>query len=140
MRVEPWHKALTVCQPYAHLIALGVKPIENRTWETGYRGLLLIHAGKSRAWLEPEDVADYPAMAFGAVVAVAQLVACLHLDRAWPTRWSPLQAHEHAHGPWCWILDDIRRLSEPVPVLGSQGLWSTHPATRDAINRQLTAR
>ena len=44
-------KALTICQPYPHLIMLGEKPVENRTWATSYRGPLAIHAGKSRQWL-----------------------------------------------------------------------------------------
>ena len=38
-------KAITVLQPYAWLIAAGLKTIENRNWATKYRGQLLIHAG-----------------------------------------------------------------------------------------------
>lgn len=37
--------ALTIRQPYAWLIVAGIKPVENRTWSTTYRGPLLIHAG-----------------------------------------------------------------------------------------------
>ena len=37
-------KALTVWQPWASLIALGVKTIETRSWHTSYRGPLAIHA------------------------------------------------------------------------------------------------
>ena len=37
-------KALTIKQPWASLIAHGVKDIENRTWKTKYRGKILIHA------------------------------------------------------------------------------------------------
>lgn len=42
------HKVLTVKQPWSFLICSGIKPIENRTWKTNYRGRVLIHAGKSR--------------------------------------------------------------------------------------------
>ena len=38
-------KVLTIKQPWASLIAGGVKDIENRTWKTNYRGRILIHAG-----------------------------------------------------------------------------------------------
>lgn len=38
------HKVITVKQPWARLIAQGVKNIENRTWKTNYRGRVLIHA------------------------------------------------------------------------------------------------
>lgn len=41
-------KALVVRQPYASQIIDGTKTIEYRTWQTGYRGPILIVAGKSR--------------------------------------------------------------------------------------------
>lgn len=40
-------KAITIRQPWASLIALGEKKIETRSWQTKYRGPILIHAGKS---------------------------------------------------------------------------------------------
>jgi hypothetical protein len=39
-------KALTLTQPWATLIAVGAKTIETRSWGTGYRGPLAIHAAK----------------------------------------------------------------------------------------------
>jgi hypothetical protein len=38
-------KALTLTQPWASLVSLGMKKIETSSWSTPYRGLLLIHAG-----------------------------------------------------------------------------------------------
>jgi hypothetical protein len=44
-------KTLSIRQPFAILICRGIKTIENRTWDTTYRGKLLIHAsGKPLAW------------------------------------------------------------------------------------------
>jgi len=122
-------RALTICQPYAELIARGNKPIENRTWPTAYRGPLLIHAGKSRAWLDPDDEIDYPGMVFGAVIALGDLVACLHIERSatWPEAHRHLAHHEHANGPWCWVLAHVRRLPEPLETRGAQGLWTPLP-------------
>lgn len=37
-------KALSIKQPWASLIAHGIKDIENRTWATKYRGPIYIHA------------------------------------------------------------------------------------------------
>lgn len=42
------HKALTLWQPWASLVALGVKTIETRSWSTAYRGPLAIHAAARR--------------------------------------------------------------------------------------------
>lgn len=41
-------RGLTIRQPWASLIAAGVKTVETRSWSTSYRGPLLIHAGKHR--------------------------------------------------------------------------------------------
>lgn len=41
-------RALTLHQPWASLVALGVKTIETRSWSTKYRGPLAIHAGTTQ--------------------------------------------------------------------------------------------
>ena len=37
-------KALSIKQPWASLIAHGIKDIENRNWKTHFRGRIYIHA------------------------------------------------------------------------------------------------
>ena len=39
-------KTLSIRQPWAQMIVLGIKPVENRSWKTSFRGPLLIHASK----------------------------------------------------------------------------------------------
>lgn len=39
-------KALTIWQPYASLLAGGIKRYETRSWATGYRGAVAVHAAK----------------------------------------------------------------------------------------------
>lgn len=129
-------KALTICQPYAELIARGEKLIENRAWSTPYRGLLAIHAGKSREWLDHDDLTEYPDMVFGAVIAIATLADCIHLrgvPNELPEAWvyDPRYA-DHANGPWCWVLADVRRI-RPMPCNGSQGLWES-PLSPGAVD------
>lgn len=46
-------KALSVRQPWAWLIVNGYKDIENRSWNTKYRGPVLIHASSKP--VSPED-------------------------------------------------------------------------------------
>lgn len=136
-------KAITICQPYAHLIVTGAKRVENRTWPTRYRGPLLIHAGKSRDWLDVQyDDAgcEYDAaynihidtMDFGAIVGRAVLADCVHRDTitadamkgcGLAVRYPWLDKHEHAEGPWCWVLVDVLRLEQAVPWRGAQGLF-----------------
>lgn len=136
-------KALTVCQPYAHLISRGLKPIENRDWPTFYRGPLYIHAGKSKQWLNLSDDGTrdesygipLASMAFGAVVAIARLVDCLHIARVrhgeFDTQYPQIRTHDHTNGPWCWVLANISPIG-PWPWRGSQGLFDIND---DELNR-----
>ena len=41
-------KALSIKQPWASLIAHGIKDIENRTWKTNFRGRIYIHASGAK--------------------------------------------------------------------------------------------
>lgn len=108
------------------MIVRGEKRVENRTWPTRHRGPIYIHAGKSRAWLGVGDEDKYQNMPFGAVVAIATLVDCVTIgriemgdfDKIYP--W--LRKHEHAFGPWCWILDSVTPIG-PWPWRGAQGLF-----------------
>ena len=132
-------RALTVIEPFATLIATGVKRVENRTWPTAYRGPLAIHAGKARRYggERVEDLAagfgiDPALLTFGAVVAVAELIDCVRLDgptvpRSVAIRHPWLQEHSHAEGPECWVLANVRRLSVPIVVNGARGLWDWTP-------------
>ncbi len=126
-------KALTICEPWATLIAQGVKRIENRTWRTHYRGPLAIHAGKSRshwraaaadptAWLAQYHVPlpSRESCAFGSVVAIATLIDVVPLAEL-P---DDLRSHPFAEGPWCWILADVRRLEIPIVCKGQLNLWN----------------
>lgn len=119
-------KALTICQPYAELIMLGEKHIENRKWETRYRGPLLIHAGKSTAWLD--SYSPLPdKMDFGAIVGVVELIYCCHVrvirDQHAGGRWKHLIHDPHTSGPFCWILGNPKRFAVPIPYRGQQTLF-----------------
>lgn len=39
-------KALSIMQPWAHFVVVGLKDIENRSWRTTFTGPILVHAGK----------------------------------------------------------------------------------------------
>lgn len=125
-------KAVTICQPYPRLIVILEKPVENRTWYTSYRGPLLIHAGKSRQWLDDGDEAEAIAagdpLVFSAIIARCNLVACLRVDDIlagkYDDEFPQLASRAHCHGPWCWVLADVVRFERPIPCSGKQGLWN----------------
>lgn len=131
-------KAITISQPYASLIGSGEKFVENRTWATKHRGSIAIHAGQGQQYLTRAELSKYPT---GCVVAIAKLSACISLEeirekafsdselqrrRVVPgtqISWSALGSHEHTEGPWCWILEQVKKI-EPIAVVGKQGIWN----------------
>lgn len=141
-------KAITICQPYAHLIMLPEtdprhKRVENRTWPTNYRGPLAIHAGKSRAWLDPGESETgegrhnnygilVSRMVFGCILGTCELLDCIRYDdlglgnrtsAQLHAKYPWLADHQHASGPWCFVLGRVKRLEKPVPFRGAQGFY-----------------
>lgn len=144
-------KALTICQPYAHLIVVAKeKRVENRSWRTDYRGPLLIHAGMNRGWLHKADMpivetfvpsntgkgkkristADLHGreIHFGAIIGKADVVECAHIDdiRAgvYDLRFPWLKEHPHTEGEFCLVLDDVVQFERPIPLRGQLGLFN----------------
>jgi len=119
-------RALTVCQPFAELIARGEKRVENRSWPTAHVGPLYIHAGKSRLHLDGQATPE--GLVFGAVIARVEVVACVRLEKLRRDRSSQFDDFRwliddpHAFGPWCWVLENPVRVG-PWPCAGKQGLW-----------------
>ena len=136
-------KAISLWQPWASAIAMGLKSIETRSWSTSYRGLLVIHAAKR--WTKHQDailrestldplVVGLP---LGAIIAVGRLVDCrpvdqLILDRR-ERRWG-----DYSAGRFGWTLTHVERLREPIPFIGRQGLFTVPLLVEDAILAQLS--
>lgn len=133
---QPTIKALSLWQPWASLVAAGVKIDETRHWSTDYRGPIAIQAAKTL------DVAGAPdqlclsvfglgwqkTLPLGAVVCVGELYDCVPAERV-AGHLSPanLAAGNFAHGRFAWRLRNVRALSEPIPLVGRQGLFNWTP-------------
>ena len=110
-------RALTIHEPYAGMIAAGLKTIEVRRQRFNYRGPLLIHAGKSE---------DRPA----AVIGIVELVDCRPLTEA-DLPAAVLQViPDQEYG---LVLRNARRLTCRVEWRGRQGLWIPEPALRELV-------
>lgn len=75
-------KALTIKQPWATLIMQGDKRFEFRSWQTKYRGDLLIHAGKGIDKEAMKRLAKYlPAeLPYGKILGKVKLVDCIKMS------------------------------------------------------------
>jgi hypothetical protein len=123
-------KALTIRNPWGHLIVAGRKPVELRSRPTGFRGRLVVHAG-CRPWVPPHphfyrdlvhrtgcplpDPRDLPAAALLGTVAVVGCVPVGGLPPAW-RGW----AFGLGRWGWAWVLADPRPFARPVPFRGGR--------------------
>lgn len=140
-------RALTVWQPHATMLALGLRTIETRGWPTSYRGTLLIHAAKK--W--DDDIADDCDIAGsqvrgvmwslkltenqtrmantlwgktrGCVLAIAELVDCKRIPEPCGSDFDQ-QWGGFGPGRWGFVLSDLRTLAKPIPAVGHQQLWT----------------
>lgn len=141
-------KALTLYQPWATAMAIGLKTIETRDWSTKYRGPVIIHSAQkatremdhdftARLHASREDravfalagyhfFADLP---FGQSLAVAELIDCVPVEQVqvrYPVLfegWSESRWGDYSAGRYAWIFNNLRRFERPRHVSGSQGLW-----------------
>lgn len=145
-------KGLSLIEPWASLVAFGLKKVETRSWYASYRGPVAIHASKSRVeFHDPERIEQLFAQAgvqspegwpkseldfpFGKIVAVAKIESCVEMNEALIQ--SQTQA-ERAFGAWApgrfaWILGEVRRIQYPVPCKGALGLWDVPEAIRGKL-------
>jgi len=103
-------KAITLRQPWASLVASNRKTIETRTWQTGYRGDLLICASARSP--------GYEHLPGGVALAVVRLVDCRPMTEA------DQEAACCAIYPRAvaWVLENVRPLT-PFRVVGQQRLF-----------------
>lgn len=115
---------LSILQPYAWLIVNGHKDIENREWQTRFRGRILIHAGNRYSRRDHDEYAEefledfdiklpaFDEMQLGGIVGSATVTDCV---REHPSRWKIL-------GSWGFVLKD-QRVRPFVPYRGQLGIF-----------------
>lgn len=120
--------ALSVQQPWAWAIMAGIKPVENRTWRTNYRGELVIQASLSvrRDQAARDQIATLghvvpEELPRGVLLGTVELVDCIPSAEAlarFGAAWVDI-----VPGGWCWIVRKPRLLRVPVPCKGKLNLF-----------------
>lgn len=127
-------KAITLWQPWASAIAMGMKRFETRSWATNYRGPLAIHAARrpmTEGELELLDEYPFPfgakEMPLGSIVATCTLVDVIRCTAGMKVDEREQAWSDFHEGRFAWALVDIQPLAPPIPVKGAQGLWDWQP-------------
>lgn len=118
-------KAITLWEPWATLMAYGLKEIETRSWYTKHRGPLAIHAAKR--WHDDQEFTirrrDYADL-----LAVVDLVGCWQTEALKPRLMAAGKSAELAFGNYApqrygFYCQNVRRLKKPLALKGAQGLF-----------------
>lgn len=145
MDVSKVKKALSIKQPWASLIAEGIKPIENRTWKTNFRGRIYIHASSPRKfdialtddqtrWALPVlEKAFKGELPFGAIIGEVDIVDCIINH---PSIWADKMEYDVCPETgihilrkgqkyiWNWVLANPVMYDEPIlNVKGKLSFW-----------------
>lgn len=121
-------KAISLWQPWASAVMIGLKKFETRHWKTAYRGPIAIHAAKR--WQDDQKLRFRSAnmniaLLFGKVIAIATLDEIYDLDllglfvtdleRSWGN---------YKPGRYGWALNNVQPLSRPFDFRGGQGIFN----------------
>lgn len=122
-------KVLTIKQPWATLIMQGDKRFEFRSWQTKYRGDLLIHAGKGidkeamkrlKKYI-PED------MPLGKIIGKVKLVDCIKMSPEFKEMLlkenNEIYTKSSFQENYGWQVENVEVFNHPIPVKGQLSLW-----------------
>jgi len=129
-------KALSIWEPWASLVARGVKRHETRHWSTTYRGPIAIHAAKTLDLAGAPEALCVGALGLfwhkdrptGVVVAIGELRNVHRAeDVAGRLTRADAAAGNFGYGRFAWEIAKVRPLRQPVPLVGRQGLFNWTP-------------
>ena len=121
-------KVLTLKQPWATLVAEGIKKYEFRSWKTNYRGKILIHAGTGIDKKELEKFKDlnleFPSKR---ILAEVELEDCLELNDELNEK--IIAEKNIAYGSkyrtgYAWKLTNSKKINYDKEIKGQLGLWN----------------
>ena len=132
-------KVITIQQPWATLVVMGVKQIETRSWNTKYRGQILIHASakmtkEAKALCEQNPfkkyIKDWSYLPLGAIVGranIQEVYTTKHAQgmiRFQPEYWGDeLTFGDYSPNLYGWHLTDAREILTPITAKGQLGIW-----------------
>ncbi len=139
-------KVISLLQPWATLVVIGAKKIETRSWNTNYRGPLLIHASKKMDGLQKalcETVPFKTALETVEELPLGQIIGSVHIEHVLTTekvekmevfrfggstKWSITEQEkafgDYGTGRYAWMLSNPVHFTEHrIQIKGSLGLW-----------------
>jgi activating signal cointegrator 1 len=139
-------RALSLTQPWATAIAVGIKQWETRSWPTAVRGEIAIHAAKGFPGWAKEFAAEEQAagrlpqgqLPLGSIVCLAELVECRQTETVDKEIGEIERSYgDYSEGRFAFKLTNVRPLTEPVLWRGALGFWAVDWDLHRLISEQL---
>ena len=132
-------KALSIAQPWAECIVSKGKNVENRTWDTKFRGYVAIHASKSKdlgrfeyCQEEYKYNLNTDNVDFGVIVGIAELVDVITKKDV------TTETKKWFQGDYGFQLKNIIKLKKPVQVNGALSFWKLNGRPLSKVLAQLS--
>lgn len=122
-------KVLTIKQPWATLIMQGDKRFEFRSWQTKYRGDLLIHAGKGIDKEAMKRLVKYlpDEIPLGKILGKVTLVDCIRMCPEFKEMLlkenSDIYTKSSFSENFGWQVENVQVFDEPIEAKGHLSLW-----------------
>lgn len=122
-------KVLTIKQPWATLIMQGYKRFEFRSWQTKYRGELLIHAVKGIDKEAIKRLSKYlpKELPLGKILGKVTLVDCIKMSPEFKEDLlkenSDIYTKSSFKENYGWQIDNVQVFDEPIDAKGHLSLW-----------------
>lgn len=122
-------KVLTIKHPWATLIMQGNKRFEFRSWQTKYRGELLIHAGKGIDKEAVKRLSKYlpKELLQGKMLGKVTLVDCIKMTPKFKEELLKEKCEIYAKSSfkenYGWQLEDMNVFNETIDAKGHLSLW-----------------
>ena len=121
-------KVLTLKQPWATLVAEGIKKYEFRSWKINYRGKVLIHAGVG---IDKEEMKKFKNLNLECpsrrILGEVEIEDCLELDANLNKK--IISENNIAYGSkyrtgYAWKLKNVKKINVDKEINGKLGLWN----------------
>lgn len=117
-------RCVTIKQPIAFLIVSGKQDIENRTWkiklnQNPAENWFLVHSSKKINIQKP----------------ISSIIGMMHIRRIESI--SNISNNIWATGPYCWILDAVIKLNNPIFTIGHQKVWDPPENIHEKLQKEI---
>lgn len=135
-------KTISIKNPWAYLICANIKPIENRTWPTNFRGRVLVHVSAKpvKNFPNPLNVEQWNSLSpdqklllrsntliTSAIIGSVEIVDCVvNHESIWAERCDPIYKYgtdKIAEATYNWVLANPVLFAKPIPAKGKLSFW-----------------